>query len=339
MKYFVKSRRAVSLLVALSTPVFASSPCVAQDPMRGNPGRSHIRSRVDLVLADTLVIDPKTGHPASDLQQQDFVILEDGVKQQISHFSQDSLPLSIVLLVDRGGCLDPFGERVRQGTREALARLKPEDEVTLMAFSDEATLVHGFSQDKDEIASAMAFVPEHKEFAGHAFNRALDKATKYLRSSGNPDGRRVIIMVTAQTTGFDYTGPSARDVSRALLEAGVVVYGLLPRSVGQRLESTVYRAGTSLTSALRLGRLINLTKLAQETGGEIFNDPREVLSHSFEQLIDHLRARYTLGFVSSNLVRDGKYRKLKLQLSPEAENRGGKLLIKTRRGYLAPLGD
>ncbi|HEY3131403.1 MAG TPA: VWA domain-containing protein [Acidobacteriota bacterium] len=333
MKCFSASR--AILVLALWDFAFLSSQGLGQSQPRSNSETPRIRSRVDLVLADTLVIDSKSARPASGLTKEDFMIFEDGVRQQISHFSQDSLPLSIMILVDRGGCLDPFSDSVRQATRTALGRLKPEDEVALMAFSDDATLVHEFTQDKDRIVSAMDRLPEHESFGGHCFNRALDKAAQYVRSSGNPDGRRVILMITAQTTGFAYTGPSVRDVTRTLQEAGTVVCGLLPRSIGQRLESGVYRAGTGLTSALRLGRLIDIAKLAAETGGEIFNEPADRLPDSFEELIQHLRSRYTIGFVSTNSSRDGKYRKLRLQLSPEAENRSGKLLIRTRRGYYA----
>jgi hypothetical protein len=54
-------------------------------------------------------------------------------------------------------------------------------------------------------------------------------------------------------------------------------------------------------------------------------------------LVDHLRSRYSIGFVSSNRKRDGSLRKLKLKISPAAQkNQQGKLVVKTRCSYIAP---
>src|SRR5215210_8268344 len=72
-----------------------------------------VKTDVDLVVLDALVLQKKTGRVVGDLKREDFTLAEDGVPQQIAHFSQNSLPLSVLLLIDRGGCLDPFSEGVR----------------------------------------------------------------------------------------------------------------------------------------------------------------------------------------------------------------------------------
>ncbi len=88
-----------------------------------------VKVDVDLVTVDALVLQKKTARAVGQLKQTDFVILEDGTKQEVTHFSQDSLPLSVVLLIDRGGCIDPFGTEVHHAANEALRRLKDTDEV------------------------------------------------------------------------------------------------------------------------------------------------------------------------------------------------------------------
>ncbi|HKF56895.1 MAG TPA: hypothetical protein VKJ45_15660, partial [Blastocatellia bacterium] len=57
---------------------------------------------------------------------------------------------------------------------------------------------------------------------------------------------------------------------------------------------------------------------------------------AFETMVDHLRSRYTIGYVSSNTRRDGTYRKVRVQISPDVQKREGDLTVSTRRGYLAP---
>ena len=79
----------------------------------------------------------------------------------------------------------------------------------------------------------------------------------------------------------------------------------------------------------------NLKQFAEETGGEIFTAKKENLNKSFDELIAHIRTRYSLGFTSTNTKNDGSFRKLKLEVSPAAEKRQGKMVIKTRRGYIA----
>src|SRR5687768_13101638 len=122
---------------------------------------------VDLVTVDALVLQKKTARVVGDLKQTDFVILEDGTKQQVTHFSQDSLPLSVLLLIDRGGCIDPFGTEVRRAANLALARLKETDEVAVMTYHNNAELRQEFTRDRSAIANALERVPEKDEWADH----------------------------------------------------------------------------------------------------------------------------------------------------------------------------
>jgi VWFA-related protein len=297
------------------------------------PG-DNLKLAVDLVVLDAQVLQQKTGRVAGDLKKEDFALSEDGVKQQITHFSQDSLPLSVILLIDRGGCLDPFSEKVRHATREALQRLRPQDEVALMAFADNTDLIAGFGRGKDRILEALYRVPAHDEEAGHCFSGAFLEAANYMRRAGNPDGRRVIIMITGITTYFDCLAVSAQDARMAILESGSVVCGIVPKTPGQQMENGIMRAAAGIGGLLK-AKTSNLKQLAEETGGEVLIDKPEVLDQTFNQLIDHLRTRYTLGFVSTNRKRDGSFRKLKLELTHPATNRDDRLVVKTKRGYIA----
>src|SRR5215213_7422450 len=76
--------------------------------------------------------------------------------------------------------------------------------------------------------------------------------------------------------------------------------------------------------------------LANETGGEVLSEKLEKLDTTFQTLIDHLRSRYNLAFVSLNKKRDGTRRKLKLDLTPAVHKSQGKLVIRARRSYIAP---
>jgi VWFA-related protein len=295
-----------------------------------------VKVDVDLVTVDALVLQKKTARVVGHLKQTDFVILEDGTKQQVTHFSQDSLPLSVLLLIDRGGCLDPFGTEVHRAASEALARLKETDEVAVMTYADNAELVQEFTRDRSQIESALERIPKKNQWADHCLNKAFAKAADYMVTSGNPVGRRVIIAITTITRNFDCGhGPSGKAAKQALFESGSVVCGLVPRTTGQRMENGYMVLGTRVAGVFGAPTL-DIKQLADETGGEVLEDKPEQLDTTFATLIDHLRSRYSLAFVSSNRKRDGTLRKLKIDVTPAVAKSQGQLVVKARRGYIAP---
>jgi VWFA-related protein len=294
-----------------------------------------VKVDVDLVVLDALVIQQKTGRIVGDLKQKDFILSEDGVKQQITHFSQDTLPLSVLLLIDRGGCLDPFGSEVHRAALDAISRLKPTDEVALMSYHERVDLIQGFTRDRKSIAEALDRVPAHDEEREHCLNRAFYEAAQYMIKAGNPTGRRVIIAITGVTSNFDCPGPSGVEATHAVLESGSVVCGLIPRSAGQRIESGINKVATGVAGLFK-ARSLSINKLAEETGGEVLDDKPESLDQAFNTLVSHLRTRYSMGFVSTNKKHDGSVRKVKLEVSPPSHKAEGKLVVKTRRSYIAP---
>jgi Ca-activated chloride channel family protein len=305
----------------------------ASDTTGGNKSEA-VKLAVDLVQLDAQVLRQKTGRIEGSMTKDSFTLFEDGVKQTITHFSQDTLPLSVILLIDRGGCLDPFSDSVHNATMAALNRLRPQDEVALMAFHDTVNLIAGFTRDRQRIESALHRIPPHDEQASHCFNRAFDEAANYMKHAANPDGRRVIIVLTGITVNFDCSGPTGEEARQAILESGAVVCGIIPKTAEQRLESGIMRTVTGIGGVFK-AKTSSLNRLAEETGGEVLSDKPEMLNHVFNDLIDHLRTRYVIGFVSTNAKRDGTFRKIKLDVTQPSAKAEDRLVVRTRRGYLA----
>lgn len=334
----------LSLLLAVFLLPYVSSRITSQTRERTiNPANKPatqpaevVKVDVDLVTVDALVMQKKTSRVVGQLKETDFVILEDGTKQEVTHFSQDSLPLSVLLLIDRGGCIDPFGTEVHRAANEALRRLKETDEVAVMTYHDNVELVQEFTRDRTQIESALERIPKKHEWADHCLNKAFAKAADYMVTAGNPVGRRVIITITGITRNFDCGhGPSGKAAKISIYESGSVVCGLIPKTSVQRMENKYMVLGTKMVGAFGVPTL-DIKELADETGGEVLEEKPELLDRTFATLIDHLRSRYSLAFVSSNRKRDGSLRKLKIGVTPEVEKSQGKLVVKARRGYLAP---
>ena len=333
------------LSLLLVTLLFPLSPALPQTRERTvGPSRAEanvkvaeiIKTDVDLITVDALVLQKNTSRVVGHLKQEDFLVSEDGSRQTITHFSQDNLPLSVLLLIDRGSCLDPFGEEVRRAAKDAMARLKPTDEVAVMTYHDSAELQQGFTRDRRLLERAIDYVPPHDERANHCLNIAFDKAANYMMKAGNPSGRRVIIAITGVTRNWSCrNGPSHTAATHSVFESGSVVSAIVPKTPAQVAENGFFRWAT------RFGRVaglhyLDIQKLADETGGEVLRDKPEELDQTFNTLITHLRTRYSFSFISTNRKRDGSVRKLKIELANGVEKSQGRLVVKARKSYVAP---
>src|SRR5690349_12678055 len=78
--------------------VFAQQP--ASEKPKEDPAGNVIRLDTKLVVIDAQVINKQTNSALLDLTKEDFLLSENGVKQEIANFSKERLPLSIVLLFE-----------------------------------------------------------------------------------------------------------------------------------------------------------------------------------------------------------------------------------------------
>jgi hypothetical protein len=99
-------------------------------------------------------------------------------------------------------------------------------------------------------------------------------------------------------------GPSNRAATTAIYESGAVVCAIIPKVIIQRVENTLQIVATRVNKVVG-AKYMDLEYLANETGGEVLANKPEKLDTTFQTLIDHLRSRYNLAFVSTNKQRDG----------------------------------
>jgi VWFA-related protein len=293
------------------------------------------RLRADLVVVDLLPVQKKTGRILSDITRDDIVLFEDGVKQTISHFSKGSASVSILLLIDRAGCVNAFNEQIRAATIEAITRLKPEDEVAIMTFSNKVKLVQPFTRDRSLIAEKVMAVESQHDSEQHYFNSGIYEASEYMSKAANPAGRRAIIVLTSLEASIDFSKRSEKEALHAVLESGATVSGVLVKTLGGRLEQAFRGKPTSLLRLLGL-RSGSLKKFVEETGGELVHESPDKMSRALTRIVDNVSASYSIAYMPANQVRDGKRRRIRVQLSEAAEKREGRVVMRTRRSYIMP---
>jgi VWFA-related protein len=280
-----------------------------------------IKVNTDLVIFDAQVIDKKTRKVFGGLHQQDFEVYEENIKQPIVYFSQDQLPLSVLLLLDLSRSVTPIIEQVGAGANDALQRLKPEDEVAVMAFADYPKLIQGFTKDRkiaaDKISEAAT------TFLGHGtyLNEALHAAEQAMNNASNPTNRRAIIVITDNIAPAG--GQFGKDkVINDLLESGTVVYGLIVRA-----------AFGKVFNILSFGTIHGVNSYCEETGGEVLGANQSEVDTRLAEMFTRLRTRYTLGFRPPANTEEGKFRQVKVQLTPAILKANKKLVVRARNGY------
>jgi len=294
-----------------------------------------LKLRSDLVLVDVLPMQRRTGRVIGALKRDDFLISEDGVKQTVEYFSKDKLPVSIVLLVDRAGCVNPFNEQIRAATIKAISHLKPDDEVAIMTFSNKVSLVQPFTRERQLIADKITNVERQHQSEQHYFNAAIYEASEYMRRAANPSGRRAIIALTSLEASIDFSKISEKEALLSVLESGAVVSGVLIQTLGGRFEQGIRGKPTSLLRHLGL-RAGSLKMFVEETGGELVGAPPDGIDPTINRLVENIAASYSLAYVSTNTARDGKRRRIRIDVSPEIEKREGDIVLSARRSYYAP---
>jgi VWFA-related protein len=292
-----------------------------------------LKLRTELVVVDAQVIDKRSREFIRGLKTQDFDLFEDDAKQRIEFLSQDKLPLSIVLLVDISPSVRPVIEKVREGAMQALQRLRPEDEVALMAFAGWTELIQDFTTDRQLIKDKLGVALERKG-GGTRIHEAIAKAARQMRYATVPASRRVIIAITDNQGSMDRyrDAISEEEVKQTVMESGAVVCGVIVRSLLNVADAIIFQYPQIQEYAKRT----SVNPYVEQTGGEIANSSKDEINARLGEVLDHLRSRYSIGYSPTNQNFDGKFRRIKLGLSVEARKRlGGEIAISARQGYYA----
>ena len=304
----------------------------------------------DLVVTWANILNKKDGSLVKGLSADDLLIREDGKPQQISIIKEDQ-PLSVVILVKGGwsGSWPPQWSFRR--SLEALGQLGDDTEVALMAWEGDVVMMQSLTRFRPVIASQLAdrnfFLnalsrkqPQYFENGVRYFPRpgeAVYQAAKYLEQSASPERRKIIIVLTYQDVWHWIHLHSAQEVKELLERTGTTVYALYQdnRAGGTspaELPNQAYLVDWQEKNQ-RAGGTVE--EFVEQTGGTILKGMPEEGDELLIKLMDLIRSAYTIGYYPENSVFDGRFRRIKLELSTRGKAKVGNVTIKTRNGYRA----
>ena len=300
------------------------------------------RLNANTVNVDVAVLD-NNGHFIPKIPQGNFRILEDGVPQQISNFGQSEAPMTICMLIEFSGRFQQFYSWGWQETLEAsygfLQTLKPDDNVAVVAYDMHPTILSDFSPDKRKAEEAMSRL----RIPGFSESNLFDATTDMADRMSGIDGRKAILLIAS---GLDTFSKITFDTARKKLqEAGVPLYTI---SILQAARIMAESRGMGPIAEMDFLQADNeMRTFAKETGGQSFF-PRFIAEYPsiFRQIEESLKNQYSLAYHPTNIAKDGKFRRIKVELvNPETNeplritNQKGKPIkyqIVAKAGYKAP---
>lgn len=301
----------------------------------------------DIIKVDTSIVRLNVGvvnskgQPIINLNKEDFVIYEDGIKQNISRFEPTIAPFSVVMILDMSGSTLGFRETIRQSAFRFIDALSPEDRVAVIEFYDKVNLRNDFTTDRKVISNSI--IASNGRGKTQLY-KALTMALQKLANEGKR--RKAIIVLTdgvdsavkdkdrdllAKNNDADVLNtikPETSDIlNRVLNQAdaqGVTIYPLaLPTGDPSRLADP-----TPIQIAMFQAARERLQILARRTGGTLNAITRlEEMGKLYASVAADLRTLYTVEYQPSGDKGDGKFRTIKVEV------RDPNLIAKTREGY------
>ena len=277
-----------------------------------------LRADVDLVLIPATVTDGKN-RPVTDLHKQDFIVYEENELQVIRNFSTEDAPISVGLILDVSKSMSNKFETERTAVAEFFKSANPEDDYFVITLGDRPRIIADTTQSLDQIEAKLTrVIPNGNTALLDGIYLGVDKlnSAKYQR--------RALLIVS--DGGDNHSHYTAKEIKSLVQEADVLIYSI---GIFDNMPVPVFK-----TIEEKLGKRL-LTQITEETGGRtIAADDRNKVPDIAAAISQELREQYLLGYRSSNAAHDGKWRKIKLQVS--ASEGVPPLHAYYKRGYIAP---
>lgn len=321
-----------ALAAAQSAPAKAppaAGPNSSDAPLQAPPAGANINVRrppiftaplqvsVDRVMVPVTVTDPYD-RIVTGLDQSNFEIYDEKVKQKILSFTTEDAPISVGLIFDSSGSMSDKIQKSKQAAMQFFETANPQDEFMLINFAERPNLISGFTSRFANLQDRLLFV---KSGGRTALLDAIYLGMEEMKKATT--NRKALLVIS--DGGENHSRYTERDIKEMVKESDVEIYAIgVFEPLSSRGRTPEEAAGPSL-----------LSDLANMTGGRMFSveNPDE-LPDIAEKISIELRNQYMIGYKPSNLVDNGRWRRIRVKLLPP---RGlPPLQVYARTGYYAP---
>jgi VWFA-related protein len=306
-----------------------------QQPRPGAPGNTQITVSSQLVNVDAVVTDDDGGF-LTGLKKQNFRILEDGKPQIITNFTPSGeAPITIVILLEFRANMETgnfLAMVARYWAPEFLRNVKPNDWIALKDFDLKTTLDVDFTHDPQEIMRELY----HMQVPLYSEANLFDAVLETLDQLQDVQGKKAILLIaTGQDTFSKHT---LDNTLKRLRQSDVSIYCI---GLTQFFINTV--SGLANVNTLQMQN--QLRAFSELTGGNAWNPNMEGEVPGIMRTIAlSLRNQYSLGYVPQASSLDGKYHKIKVELTmndgtpfvfTDPKGKKKKFVVYARQGFTA----
>jgi VWFA-related protein len=250
----------------------------------------------------TVTVRDESGSLVTDLEREDFRVLEDGREQEIEIFGRahdpgqdEAMALDLGLLMDTSESMIDMLRLSRHAAVRFLDTI-PRARDLMTIFFGEVIHISRYSSEQQQGLFARINALES------GGNTALhDAVTVYLSRVEDARGRKVAVLFS---DGQDTcSSVSQSELLYLVRSSAVTIYPIAVRS---------FRRG----SADDLKSLAFLHQLADLSGGQVFSlrSSRD-LTEIYRKILAEIESQYVLGFISDSPRQDDELRKLTVELS------------------------
>ncbi len=271
---------------------------------------------------------------APDLTRDDFEVDDNGVKQDLTVFSNDLQPITAIMLLDRSGSMKPNLDLEVRAAETFVHGMFAEDRLRIGNFGKDIVIEpDDFTSDRDALFRVLHgdLQRDGPTPLWNAIDRAIDKLL--LEKS-----RRVVLALSdGVDEPLDFSGhaKSMKDEMKRAEDNDVMIYAIGMEGLAPMSQQRVSGFGGRGIMPQRRDELPmqkpdeGMAKIAAATGGGYFElTSQGDLLGKFDRVIDELHHQYALGFAPQKL--DGKLHDLTVKV-----NKSG-YIVHARRRYLAP---
>ena len=293
-----------------------------------------MRVSAQLVTLDVGVVS-KDGMFIPGLKKEHFRVLEDGVPQTITSFTQTQAPITAVMLVEFNNNQYFYSFQIDSINASWVfaQTLKKEDWVAMISYDLKPHILQDFTQDKRAIQGAIASLQPGMAMSQE--NDLWDALYDTLDRLEGVEGRKYVILITSGRDSFSkHTYDQALKKVQASKDIAIYVI-----STGQALRNYAESHGLMRALCPITEFECNMTFLqadnamgaiAKMTGGKLY---KPLFSASFRDafvdISQTIRNQYSIAYHPTNSAQDGSFRKIKVELVDET---GHPLRMKNEKG-------
>lgn len=308
------------LLALLFTSIAAS-----QDPIET------IRIDSDLVDLKVSVLGfaPNASPPL--LEPKDFLVLEDGIPQEISFFAAADAPFDLVLLLDLSGSNSKKLKMIRNSAKRFVDAARDVDRIALVAFTDQPALYSSFTLDRRKLKKTIDEMDE--AIGGTNFWDSMDYVLRDLIPNGAGTRRNAIVVMTDGVDNAlpDVDGPGSKLPFEGMLakirDSETIVFPIYLDTEEENVKRFNVPRSAYAQAREQLGQIASVCGTPMYRAAQLSD-----LDAVYAQVVRDLSTVYSIGYKPTNRSLDGKWRAVEVHLIKRTD-----VFARTKRGYYAKI--